>query len=114
MIEAQDLLQRMGKKKFIEMASQTRGRTLADRERTSRWGKGKTFFQICEHGKVTIRNFEKTHDCMNCNKSTGITKTKDFEPHFNAGLGAWVESKSEMNKLAKQKGMIHIGDDRNY
>lgn len=111
MIEATDIIQKIGKRKFAEMATQQKGRRMLDLEKTRRWGRGKTVFQICQHGKVTIRNCEPTKECRVCLKSTEITKLPDFEPHFNLGLGCYVESKSEMRKAAKQKGLIHIGSD---
>jgi hypothetical protein len=113
MIEATDLLQKMGKKKFIEYASKSqKGETMAKKEKRERWGKGKVFTRICEHNKITIRCGKETHACSACDSSTSYTKLRDFEPHFNMGLGCYVESKSEMKQLAKDRGMVNIGDDK--
>lgn len=112
MIEATEMLARMGKKKFIEMASHPKGETVAQREHRTRWGKGTKLFQICEHHKVTIRGGKLTHECKVCERNYRVTKSIDFQPHFNMGLGCYVESKSEMKRIAKERGMIAIGDDR--
>lgn len=113
MIEATEMLAKMGKKKFVEMATHSqKGETMAQREKRTRWGKGLKLFQICEHNKVTIRRGKFTHECGVCDKGYRATKSVDFQPHFNMGLGCYVESKSEMKRLAKERGMVAIGDDR--
>lgn len=112
MIPAEKMIEKMGKSSFAEFATRQKGKRLVDHEKSRRWGRGTVNFRICEHNKVTIRNGRETKECNPCQSSTGVTKTKDFEPHFNLGLGGYVESKSDMNRAAKQAGLIPIGMDR--
>lgn len=109
MIEAHDLLEKVGPRKFHEIVvNGQRGKTVKEMSRGIR---GRVKYSFCGHGVETINNYEYTGNvCDKCNPEVRTTG-RNFEAHFNVGLGAWVESKSEMNKLAKKKGMIHIGDE---
>lgn len=109
MIEAHDLLQKMGKRKFHDfVVGNQKGQTMAQMQSGI---KGRIKFRMCQHGVVLLDNYEPKNICKPC---IGVksTKSKDFEPHFNAGLGAYVETKKEMLNLAKSKGMIHVGTDK--
>lgn len=110
MITAKDMVKKLGKKKFVETVTNSQhGQTGADLERARRWGKGKTCMKICQHGKVTIRDFQPTKACEACDSSTAVTKSRDFQPHFNAGLGCWVESRSEEKRVARSMGLLEAG-----
>lgn len=106
MISAQDLLNRVGKRKFIEITSRLspNGKTGHDR---SRGIKGRVRFRMCEHGTWIIDNYEPK-PCLKC-VPVRATKGKDFRPYFNVGLGHWVESRSEEKKVAKSLGLTEAG-----
>ena len=110
---AHELIATMGKKKFVEFASaQQKGRRMLEIERRRGLGKGRIFSKYCVHGKQLIRDFEEFETCNKWVEYSGDMKLPDFEPHFNIGLGCYIESKSEMKRVAKQQGMEWIGDDR--
>jgi len=112
MIPAEEIIQKVGKKEFQKMATnQQRGQRMVDIKNLRRWGKGDVWFRICEHGNVTIRKGEPTKDCKPCLKSTGVTKLRDFEEHFNLGIGGYVTSKRDMKESAKKLGLVPIGSD---
>lgn len=108
MIEARDMLQKMGKKKFVDFVARNQsGERILDIQKRRRWGRN-VKFKKCEHGVWVIDNY-KPYFCSKCVEIA--TKPPDFHPHFNVGLGGWVESKSDMKKAAKMKGLIHVGSD---
>lgn len=109
MIDAVDLKNRLGNKKFSEfVCSQQKGETIGQKKKRRRWG-ANVRFRMCEHGNWIIDNY-KPKRCSKCHVYRE-TKGRDFEPHFNLGLGCYVESKSDMLAAAKSKGMTWIGDD---
>jgi len=109
MIEATDMIEKMGKRKFVEFAlrNQTPGQRMLDIQKRRRWGRN-VKFRKCEHGVWTIDNYVHKR-CPKCYAS--VTKPPDFQPHFNHGLGVYVESRSDLKKAAKLKGLIHVGSD---
>jgi hypothetical protein len=108
-IPANEMLDKMGKKKFVEMVTNSqKGETGAQRQQRRRFGKGKTCMAICVHGKVTVRNFEPTGECDSCSSSKS-TKLPEFQPYFNAGLGGWVESRSDERQAARSLGLQEAG-----
>jgi len=108
MIPCAELQMKIGKKAFKELALKQPGQTMASLEKRRRWGKGTTVMSICQHG-----NIEKPPEgvfCETCLKETPVTKTPDFQPHYNLGLGGWVESKQDLKKTVKDKKLIPLGD----
>lgn len=113
MITANDMMAKMGKEKFIEYVgrgrgSQGSGERQFDVER--RKSRGRIKHRQCQHGVWVLENYEPKR-CGKCIPETR-TKGKDFEPHFNLGLGCFVETRSEMNRIAKENKMIPIGNER--
>lgn len=110
---AVEMIQQMGKKKFVEMASKrVPGKRMIDIERRRRIGHGRIFSKYCVHGKQLIKNFQPFEECEKCVEFPVSDKLPDFEPHFNIGLGCYVESRSDMRKAARTQGLEWIGDDR--
>lgn len=103
MITADQMIQKYGKQKFVEIVknSPKNGRTGAEKERGI---KGRVRFRRCEHGVWIIDNYEPK-PCSECVPESS-SKSKEFRPGFNIGLGCWVESRSEEKKIAKRLGMI--------
>lgn len=117
MIEATEMIKRVGKKKFVEIASQARpgGEAYGDIER--RRERGRTTYRWCAHSVLVFANGEKygkAQTCEKCEKERHQTFTvgREFVPHFNSALGGWVESRQDMMRTAKAKGLIHIGTDK--
>lgn len=105
-ISANDLIDKVGKKKFMEMVvnSPKNGKTGAEKDRGI---KGRRRFRMCEHGTWVIDNY-KPKPCIKCIPEK-VTKPKDFKPTFNIGLGCWVESRSDEKRTAKSLGLTEIG-----
>ena len=74
MIEAHKMMERLGKKKFTELAVHSQpkqtGAYLAHRRR---WGKGKVFLAYCQHGIKIVDNYEQTNACQKCTQSVVTT-----------------------------------------
>ena len=101
MIEAKELVKKMGKKKFIEFATHSQSKqTGAYLERQRRWGKASERYCTTCHGWFK--------DACKCHKDSR-TKNPDFQPYFNIGLGCYVESRSEEKRVAKTKGLREAG-----
>lgn len=111
MIEAGKMIQKLGKEKFVDFVlhNKDKERTGAERQHDGRWGKGSTCFQICEHQKVTIRDFKQTGECPSCNRRSAIGESAAVVVHsheyFNAGTGTYGTT-SEHRKFAKSKGLM--------
>lgn len=106
MISAEQMIEKVGKQKFVEMAvhSPKNGKTGAEQDRGI---KGRRKFRMCEHGTWVIENYEpKT--CAKCVPEV-VTKPKDFRAGFNIGLGYWVESRAEEKQIAKSLGLVERG-----
>lgn len=108
MTDAVTMMNKMGKKKFIELATRSQPKeTGAYLARLRRFGKN-IKHKMCEHGVWIIENYVKK-SCEKC--GTMITSTgKHFEPYFNAGLGAWIDSKGSEKKIAKRLGLREAGN----
>lgn len=108
MMSAEQIIDKFGKKKFLEMAhNQPNGRTGAQKDRGI---KGRIKFRYCEHGTCLIDNYEPQKPCGKCHDIEEVqTKSKDFRPYFNAGLGYYVESRSEEKRCAKMLGLVEAG-----
>lgn len=110
MIPAAELKEKMGKEKFIEFATHSqKGERMVDRERRRGYG-SRVRYRMCQHGAWVIEDYEP-RPCLNCHNYRS-TKFRDFEPHFNIGLGGWVESKRDMMETAKKQKLVWIGDDK--
>ena len=112
MIEATEMLQKVGRQKFKEIVLKSqRGETMGSRENRRRWGKN-VKHRRCEHGTWIIENY-KPKNCRKCFKVSSHFISKDVDyTGFNIGLGAFTEGKSDFNKTVKAKGLVHMGTDR--
>lgn len=106
MMTADQMIQRFGKKKAVDMMVNCprNGKTGAEKDRGI---KGRVRFKMCEHGKWVVENYEPK-PCADCIPEIA-TKGKDFKPYFNIGLGAFVESRSEEKRYAKKIGLVEAG-----
>lgn len=86
--------------------------TLYDIERGRRWGRGNKSFEICEHQKVTVRNYRETGECKACSslKSNQSFFVPDTSPIFNLGLGCETRGIRHAERVARRQGKIPIGD----
>ena len=112
MIEANKLIQKMGKDKFVKFVLNNKDKenTAAERQHAVRFGKN-IKYRMCEHGKWVIDNYESTNNCEVCcviesSNSPGVICHS--HEYFNIGTGTYGTS-SEHRKFAKSKGMIEIG-----
>lgn len=107
MIKAHDMIKRHGKEKFVQIAVNCKrnGKTGAEKQRGI---KGRIKYRSCQHGKVLIDNWEPKDHCNDCFGEVQ-TKSKDFIPYFNMGLGGWVESRSDEKRAAKRLGLQEAG-----
>lgn len=108
MIDKSTLIKKLGKKGFTEFVTNNRSNqpTGHDKQRGIR---GRVKWSRCQHGTWVIENYEpKT--CEQCTGEwTKHSKSRDFKPYFNIGLGAFVESRSEEKRIARQKGYVEAG-----
>lgn len=102
MISAEQMIEKVGKEKFVEMVTNSpkNGKTGAEKDRGI---KGRRKFRMCQHGNWVIENY-KPKQCPKCVPDIQ-TKPKDFRPGFNIGLGYWVESRQEEKQVAKSLGL---------
>lgn len=117
MIDAKELIKRVGKREFVKMAvNSQKGQRMADIERSRRWGKGRKYMVICEHDRIIVRKYEPTNECPSCSRSSNgaFNILPDIEPHFNLGLGCYIESRKDLNRTAKDKGLVQVGDQRTW
>ena len=105
MMSFEQMCKKMGKAKATEMAvmNQGRGKTGAQRDRGI---KGRIRYRRCEHGVWVIDDY-KPKKCAKCVPSD--ISRPEFTPYFNAGLGHWVESRSEEKRCAKSLGLVEAG-----
>lgn len=107
MITADEMMNKVGKQKFIEMAvNSQRGVTGAQIQHKRRFGTN-IKHKMCEHGNWVIENYEPKK-CKECFEEVD-TKLPDFKPNFNIGLGCWVESRSDEKRAAKRLGLVEAG-----
>jgi len=106
MMTTDQMIQRFGKRGFLELAANSpkNGKTGHEKDRGI---KGRRRFKMCEHGVWVIENYEPKK-CLKCIPESW-TKPIDFKPGFNIGLGCWVESRSEEKRVAKSLGLVEAG-----
>ena len=103
MITASDMIDKVGKKKFIEMATHSQPKqTAAYLEKQKRWGKASQ--KYC----ATCKGWFSIQKGCNCKREI-VKKRRDSYPYFNAGLGCFVESRSEEKRMAKRLGLVEAG-----
>lgn len=75
---------------------------------------GRVKFKMCSHGVIKIDDYEFTGDrCKECGDCVEVEKTfatQDLTPRFNQGLGCVTNGTRHAEKIAKEKGLIPIGD----
>lgn len=112
MIKAADMMAKMGKRKFIEYATHSqRGERMFDKENKRRWGRVKD--SMCEHGVWVVENYQ-VKECGKCPTvviGQVISRDIDYQG-FNIGLGGYIDGRSDFKRTVKEKGLVHIGDDR--
>ena len=101
----EQMCKKMGKSDATKLAVQSQGRnkTAAQRDRGI---KGRIRYRRCEHGVWVIDDY-KPKKCGKC--IPGDVSRPEFTPYFNAGLGHWVESRSEEKRCAKSLGLVEAG-----
>src|SRR3990167_9397145 len=98
------MVRKLGKKKFVEFVTHSRsGETMAERRRKTRWGTPK--MTMCSHGVWIVEDYKPNGKCKVCNRAHKVTKLPNFEPHFNLGLGGWIESRSDLNRIVRETGV---------
>ena len=107
MIDKTQLIDKLGKQGFKDFVVNNRSNQPTGHDKT-RGIRGRIRWQRCEHGNWTIENYEPKR-CEKCHGVSRISKSPDFRPYFNIGLGAYVESRSEEKKLAKAKNYVEAG-----
>ena len=108
MIDKEQLMKKLGKQGFKDFVANNRSDQPTGFDKT-RGIRGRIKFRRCEHGVYVIDNYV-VKGCQACSGlQSKSTKLKDFKPYFNIGLGAYVESRSEEKKLAKQKQYVEAG-----
>jgi len=100
MITASDMIQKIGKRKFIETAVHSQpAQTGAYLAHKRRWGKNLKF-KRCEHGVWVVNNY-KRQDCARCFVSSeAFTIHTDSGEYFNLGTGTYGTTK-EHRRYAK-------------
>lgn len=106
--ESSAILEKVGKKAFVEMAMQrnTNEKSGAEQDRGIR---GRVKWRMCGHGVTIIDNFEFTGKCCLVCDGNRRTKAQEFKPYFNQGLGVFVTSRSHEKQTAKKMGMVEAG-----
>lgn len=106
--QASESLEKMGKEKFLQMASQTNQneKPLSARD----GGKGRIKAKFCGGCRVWfIENYTWLGHGSPCTEKAPPTKAKEFKPYFNQGLGHFVTSRSEEKRIAKSMGLVEAG-----
>lgn len=105
---AEQMIQAMGKEKFVETIKNAPKNSPTKHDR-SRGIKGRIKHRRCQHGVWVIEDYEpkKCDECAQ--ERTRYKKSRDFRPTFNMGLGCWVESRSEEKQIAKSMGLEEAG-----
>lgn len=105
---ASEFVEKMGTEAFVRMASKgnPNEKTLAQRD----GGKGRIKHRYCGGcRKYVIENYEAKGHGAPCVDKPAQTKSKEFRPYFNQGLGAFVSSRSEEKRIAKSMGLVEAG-----
>lgn len=107
MMTFDQMCKKMGKKRAIQEAVNCRrnGPTAAEKTRGIR---GRVRYRFCSHGVWVIDDY-KPRRCSECEGISRETKTKDFTPYFNIGLGCYVTSRSEEKRVARSLGLVEAG-----
>ena len=110
MIEANQMIQKMGKEKFVNFVLQNKDReaTGAERAKARRFGTN-VKHRMCEHGVWVIDNYERKpcKDCYGVVYDAPAVVTHNHE-YFNLGTGTYGTN-SEHRKYAISKGMRETG-----
>lgn len=101
------LVKSMGKAKALKFMQENRSTEKTGFDKT-RGIKGRIRYRCCEHGTWVIDDY-KERPCLKCMGVGLYLKRKEFVPYFNVGLGAYVESRSEEKRAAKQMGLTEAG-----
>lgn len=107
MIDKTELIDKLGKKGFVDFVSRNKSNQPTGFDKT-RGIRGRVRHRMCEHGTWTIKDY-LPQPCDKCNKVPKNTKSKEFKPYFNIGLGAFVESRSEEKQKAKSLNYEEAG-----
>jgi hypothetical protein len=105
MISFGQMCKKMGKAKAMDMAVKCQGRNKT-KAQSERGIKGRVRYRRCDHGVWIIDDY-KPKVCKKC-VPQDISRP-EFSPYFNAGLGHWVESRSEEKRCAKSLGLVEAG-----
>lgn len=107
MMTFDQMCKKMGKRRAIQEAvnCHRNGPTASEKQRGI---KGRVRYRLCSHGVWVIDNYIPKY-CEGCYGSVKSTKSKEFVPYFNIGLGCYVESRSEEKKVAKSLGLVEAG-----
>ena len=109
MIDAQTMMNKIGKKKFIDLATHSQPKqTGAYLQKLRRFGKSK--HKMCQHGIWIIENYERK-ECKSCTpfQVDGAPALHlDSAEYFNAGTGTYGTNK-EHRKYARQLGLREAG-----
>lgn len=106
-VEKERIIEKIGKEGFKRFVMNNRSNQPTGHDRT-KGIRGRVRWSRCEHGVWVVEDYEP-RSCPHCQEKRGNTKTPDFKPYFNIGLGAYVESRSDERKLAKAKGYVEAG-----
>ena len=105
MMSFEQMCKTMGKSKATAMAVRCQGRNKTKAQQ-DRGIKGRIRYRRCEHGVWIIDNYV-SKKCAKCVPAD--VSRPEFQPYFNAGLGHWVESRSEEKRCAKSLGLVEAG-----
>lgn len=105
--EASTILEKVGKKAFVQMAMQKNTNEKTGFQKTQGI-RGRVRHRMCSHGVWVINDYE-CKPCSDCDGAPRGTKGKEFKPYFNQGLGHFVTSRSEEKSIAKKMGLVEAG-----
>lgn len=108
MITAPQLIQKMGKEKFVNFVVNKKDREKTGAER-DRGIKGRRRHRMCEHGVWVIEDYIQK-PCDKCFEVAVESHTVVCHSHeyFNMGTGTYGTN-SEHRKYAKVKGLVEAG-----
>lgn len=110
MIEANKMIQKMGKENFVNFVlnNKDKEKTAAERSHQNRFGK-RIKSRMCEHGVWIIDNYEPK-PCGKCHTVSDDAPGVIMHTHeyFNVGTGTYGTT-SEHRKYAKAHGLVEAG-----
>lgn len=108
MIQAKDMIKKLGKEKFVQTVLQKRDKEKTGAEK-DRGIKGRRRFRMCQHGFWVIDNY-KPKDCPKCDEMQSQAHAVIMHSHeyFNIGTGTYGTN-SEHRKYAKSIGLQEAG-----